>query len=239
MFNSEKYIAQTIESVISQTYKNWEMIIVDDYSSDTSSEIAKHFVAIDKRIRLIMCDAKSENGPIDVRNRAIKEARGQYIAFLDSDDYWDSNKLEKQIMFMKSNDVAFSYSDFRVYGEKKKKVMSIHRNPPKMSYRDLCKTNRIGCLTVVYNAEKLGKILMVDAPKREDYATWLFILKKVDFAYNVGECLATYRVHNKSFSSNKITLIKYHWRVYRINEKMSFCKSLYFILHTILHKLLE
>lgn len=239
MHNSEKFISETIQSVMDQTYANWEMIIVDDFSSDKSLFIAESRAEKDQRIRVLSCISKSANGPVDVRNRAINEARGQYIAFLDSDDLWDKDKLDKQIAYMKLNQVVFVISNYRVYDDKNKKVTSIFEAPTKISYRDLCKANNIGCLTVVYDASKLGKILIVDAPKREDYATWLHILKITDYAYNVGECLATYRVHNNSFSSKKVKLIKYQWRVYRKNEGFSIVKSLFYLLNTIIHKLFK
>jgi len=239
MHNSDKFIAATIDSVIAQTYRQWEMIVVDDFSTDNSRSIVESYVLKDQRIKLIICEKKSENGPIDVRNRAILEAKGQYIAFLDSDDCWDDNKLEIQLMFISEVDVAFIYSDYRVYDEKKHKMVSVFKAPTKISYRDLCKVNNIGCLTVVYDVSKLGKVFVVDAPKREDFATWLYILKKVDFAYNVGKCLATYCIHDNSFSSKKAELIKYQWRVYRKNEGFGILKSFYYLIQTIVHKIFK
>ena len=239
MYNSERFIATTIESVISQTYQKWEMIIVDDFSTDQSRTIVENYSKLNQRIKLIIFDKKSENGPIDVRNLAIQAANGQYIAFLDSDDYWDSDKLEKQLNFLNKINAAFIYSDYRVYDDKKQKITSTFKAPEKISYRDLCKVNNIGCLTVIYDRSKLGKIFIVDAPKREDFATWLYILKRVNFAYNVGERLATYRIHANSFSSKKAKLIKYQWRVYRKNEGFGILKSLHYLIQTIIHKIFK
>lgn len=239
MYNSGKFIAATLDSVIAQTYAHWEMIVVDDFSTDDGCSIVSEYVKKDSRIKLITSEKKSENGPIDVRNRAIKEAQGQYIAFLDSDDCWDEMKLEKQLQYINIHGSAFVYSDYRIFNENKQKISSVFRAPAKISYRDLCKVNSIGCLTVLYDVSKLGKIFIVDAPKREDLATWLYILKMVDFAYNVGECLATYRVHNNSFSSKKIELIRYQWHVYRKNEGFGVVKSLYYLIQVIIHKIFK
>ena len=239
MYNSEKFISETIESVISQTYINWEMIIVDDLSTDKSRSIAESYAKKDQRIKVIGCDHKSANGPIEVRNKAINEAQGQYIALLDSDDCWDKEKLEKQIAFMESHKVAFVISNYRIYNDMKQKIVSVFKAPPRIDYRGLCKVNSIGCLTVIYDASKIGKVFIVDATNREDHATWLNILQKTDYAYTVGECLATYRVHNNSFSSQNVKLIKYQWRVYRKNEGFGVIKSLYYLLNTIIRKLFK
>lgn len=239
MYNCEKYIEETINSVLNQTYDNWEMIVVDDFSTDSGPEIVKRYVSKDKRIKLLSMNRKSSNGPVDVRNAAIKEAKGRFIAFLDSDDLWDSNKLDIQITFMIENNIAFSYSNYRILDDNSGKIISDFVTPRTASYHDICKGNFIGCLTTVYDTLVLGKIFIVDAPKREDFETWLYILKKIKYANNVPTILATYRLRTNSFSSNKRKLIKYHWNVYRNVEKISDFKSLYYRISTIFYKLFK
>ncbi len=239
MHNSARYISDTIESVISQTYRNWEMIIIDDFSTDSSRDIVKKYADRDHRIILIQLETKSQNGVVGVRNEGIKIARGRFISFLDSDDLWDPKKLLLQIEFMLTNKIAFSYANYRVFDENKCSVVNEFYAPKKVNYKDICKGNTIGCLVATYDASLIGKIYNIDAPKREDFATWLHILKIVTYAYNVGETLATYRLRKNSVSSKKRKMIKYQWRVYRKIERISFIKSCYYLLITIINKALK
>ena len=187
-YNSEKYISEAIQSVINQKYTKWEMIIVDDFSQDKSVEIIKGFVNKDKRIILIQLS--SNKGAGYCRNRAIKEAKGQYYAFLDSDDIWFKNKISKQVNFMKEHDVAFSYSAYNFINNNGK---TLHINPffskSKVSYNDLLKTNHIGCLTAMYDIKKIGnkKLYMSELRARQDLSLWLNILKIIDFGYGLNE----------------------------------------------------
>ncbi|MFA5481428.1 MAG: glycosyltransferase family 2 protein [Bacilli bacterium] len=239
MHNSELFIRETIESVISQTYQNWEMIIVDDFSNDKSLDIVQEYAAKDKRIIAIPLSQKSSNGPIDVRNKGIEVARGRFIAFLDSDDLWDKNKLEVQLSFMLEGKIAFSYCNYRIYDDVKKIIKSEFAAPAKATYNDICKGNYIGCLAAMYDTAMIGKIYIVNAPKREDFATWLAILKKVPCAHNVSQTLATYRLRPYSVSSKKRRLIKHQWYVYRKIEKIGFLKSTYYLMATIINKLFK
>ena len=230
-YNSEKYISEAIQSVIKQKYTKWEMIIVDDFSQDKSVEIIKGFVNQDKRIILIQLS--SNKGAGYCRNRAIEEAKGQYYAFLDSDDIWFKNKISKQINFMKENDLAFSYSAYNFINNNGK---ILHVNPffskSKVSYNDLLKTNHIGCLTAMYDIKKIGnkKLYMSEIRARQDLSLWLNILKIIDFGYGLNEVLASYRIRKNSISSNKIKAIYYQWKLYRNIEKFSFPKSIYFLI---------
>ena len=174
-YNSSKFISETIESAISQTYQSWEMIIVDDCSTDGSQEIIKEYCKNDSRIKLFALEDNS--GAAVARNRAINEANGEYIAFLDSDDLWTHDKLEKQLAFMQKNNYAFTYTFYKKIDEK---GMSLNKNvtpPISIDYNGLLKNNVIGCLTVMYSVDVLGKIYMPLIRKRQDYATWLKILK--------------------------------------------------------------
>ncbi len=197
-YNSEKFIANTIASVLAQTYTFWEMIIVDDCSTDNSVKIINSFK--DKRIKLITL--KENSGAAVARNKAIAKAKGNFIAFLDSDDFWYPNKLEVQINFMVKNNYKLTYTSYQQVDENATPIKKIECHK-KLSYQDLLSANRIGCLTAVYAADKLGKIYMPTIRKRQDYAFWLSILKKIDYAYGIQQVLANYTIRNQSISNNK------------------------------------
>ncbi len=229
-YKSENFITATIESVLTQTYVNWEMIIVDDVSPDNSNVIIEEYSKKDTRIKLIKLEKNS--GPAVARNRAIEEAKGRYIAFLDADDLWHPEKLEKQIAFMNENDLSFTYSSYDLIDEKNKSLGTFITQK-RVSYVSLLKTNSIGCLTAIYDTKILGKIYMPDIIKRQDYGLWLKILKNIKNTKGILEPLATYRIMKNSVSSNKITAAKYVWKIFRDVEKLSFFKSLYYFMHYI------
>lgn len=236
IYNSEKFIEFTLNSVQSQTYKNWEMIIVDDVSQDNGPRIVEKYAKEDKRIKLIKLE-KNGGGAV-ARNRAIKEAKGKYITFLDSDDLWHPQKLEKQVKFMEENNYDFTYTYYEKIDEEGNSLNKIVKSKDKVNYKDLLKSNQIGCLAAMYNAEKLGGIYMPLIKKRQDYALWLQVLKKVKYAYCLKENLAQYRIVNGSVSSNKIKLIKYNWKLFREVEKLSIFKSFYYLSWNIFTKLM-
>ncbi len=225
-YNSEKYVEATIKSVLDQTYQNWELLFVDDCSQDQSLEIVKSFE--EKRIKIL--STEKNRGAAVARNVAIKEAKGKWIAFLDSDDIWLPDKLEKQITYMQKNDISFCHTDYEVV-DKNGNTVSVYK--PRIDvckYKDTLKHNHIGCLTVIYNSDKLGKVFMpTDAIKREDMACWLNILKNGEQAYCLHECLAKYKVHSKSVSSNKFKMMKYQWNLYRNVERLSPLRCTYYI----------
>lgn len=227
-FNSSAFVKGTLDSLTSQTHSNWEMIIVDDCSSDNSAEVIQHHVSQDSRIKFIQLDKNS--GAAVARNTAIEAALGRFIAFLDSDDLWHPEKLEKQINFMLENEVAFSYTAYEKIDENGVpfQTMSI---PKKTNYNNLLKTNIIGCLTVIYDTKCLGKMYMPTNTKREDFATWLNILKKIDYAYGLPEVLAQYRVYENQSSSKKASMAKENWRLYRDLEKLNIIKASYYFTH--------
>lgn len=227
-YNAEKYLALTIESVLAQTYQDWEMLIVDDCSPDNANQIVEEYAKKDSRIKLIKLDSNS--GAASARNKAIALALGRYIAFLDSDDLWFPEKLEIQIDFMQKNDFAFTYTAYEKVNENGK-FFQVVNVPRKISYRKLLKTNVIGCLTAIYDVKKLGKVYMPTTTKREDFATWLNILKNVECGYGVQEALAKYRVYDTQSSSNKVRMAGETWKLYRNVEKLSFFESIYFFLH--------
>lgn len=236
LYNSEKYIEETIKSVLDQTYKNWEMLIIDDCSTDNGAEIVKKYQD-DKRIKYFKLDINS--GAAVCRNKGIELSNGEYIAFLDSDDLWKKEKLEKQIRFMKENNYSISFTEYEEIDENGNKLNILIKSPRKpVTYRRYLLTNPIGCLTGMYNVKKLGKVYMPLMRNREDTGFWLNILKK-EKAYSLNENLAFYRIRKNSLSFNKYKLIKFHWNLYRKVEKLSVIESLFYIFTSIMTKILK
>ena len=222
-YNSAKFIKECVESVISQTYTNWEMIIVDDSSKDNSKEKIGILSENDARIKTIFLD---ENiGAAEARNIAIREAKGKYIAFLDSDDLWDPLKLEKQISFMSKNNIGFSFTAYQSISEDSLDYKYIISAPKKMTYHSYLKNTIIGCLTVVINRDEIGDFQMPNIRSSHDMALWLLIMKRGFTAYGLDKNLAKYRIVRTSNTSIKINAAKDVWKVYREVEKLSFFYS--------------
>lgn len=227
-YNSEKFIAQTIESVLAQSYPNWEMIIIDDLSQDKSTEIIKKYMLHESRIKFVSLDKNS--GPAIARNRGIEEAKGRYIAFLDADDIWLPHKLERQITFMSQYDLAFTYSSYHLIDEENNNLGTF-TTKEYVRYTDLLKTCSIGCLSAIYDVKKLGKVYMPLIRKRQDYGLWLKILREVKETRGILEPLAVYRILKNSVSSNKLKAAQYQWKIYREIEELNILKSLYYFIH--------
>jgi glycosyltransferase involved in cell wall biosynthesis len=225
LYNSEKYISKTVESVIAQTYQVWELIIVDDCSIDNSVEIVDSFIKKEDRIKLIRL--KKNSGTAIARNLGIKKARGDYIAFIDSDDLWLPRKLEKQLRFMLENEYPFSYSSYERI-DQKGKFLGVVGIPKSVSYRQLLNTCYIGCLTVMLEKAFFDDISFPLIRKRQDFGLWLKLLKEVDKAHGITECLAKYRVHNESISSNKLNSAKHTWILFRVVEKLNLPLAIYY-----------
>lgn len=223
-YNSSKYIYQTVESVLAQTYKNWELIIVDDHSTDDSNKIIEEYCKKDNRIRLIKL--KKNVGPALARNRGIEEAKGNYIAFLDSDDLWLPEKLEKQISFMLQNNISLTYSSYYTI-DKNGGCIGLRKVKSSISYNDMLKSNHIGNLTGIFNCEKIGKYYM-DNVGHEDYTLWLKIMKKIKYTKGIVEPLAKYRITNSSVSANKLKALKWQWNIYRNIIGLNLLKSSYY-----------
>ena len=216
VFNAEKFILESIDSVINQKYFNWELIIVDDCSADGTMDLVNIRLEYESRISLFQLD--SNQGVAFCRNKAISSANGRFISFLDSDDLWEAEKLEKQVNFMLNNDFHFTYTAYKKI-DHNGQINGQVGVPARLSYNDLLKTCYIGCLTAMYDSEKLGKVYMPSDTKREDYATWLNILKDTDYAYGINECLASYRVHPSQSSSKKINMAFENFLLYRKEER--------------------
>jgi len=224
LYNCENYVTEAIESVIYQSYKNWELIVVDDCSTDKSHFIVQSFVEKESRIKLYIMSKNS--GVASARNYATKEAIGNYIAFLDSDDVWLPKKLEKQIDMMQRDKVLLSYSSYFIMDEYSV-VKGLFNVPKEVSYNDMLKTSIIGTLTMVYNVKELGKYYFLDIG-HEDYVLKLELVKKIIFVRGIIEPLAKYRISRKSLSRNKLKVALWQWRIYRNIEKLPLYKVIYY-----------
>ena len=236
-FNSENFISQTILSVLNQTYKNWEMIIVDDLSTDDSPNIINSFIDKDSRIRLHVLNENS--GAALARNKAISLAKGDFIAFLDSDDLWLPKKLELQLNFMLENNYALTYTSYEMINEKGILINKIINCKNKLDYKRMLYSNEIGCLTAIYDKKKFGKVYMPEIRKRQDYGLWLKILKSEKYAYGLPKVLAQYRDRSESISNNKIEMLKWNWNLYKNVEKLSYFRATFYTMCNIINKLLK
>ncbi|PLT31820.1 teichuronic acid biosynthesis protein TuaG [Peribacillus deserti] len=236
-YNARRFIGDTIESVQQQTFQDWEMIIVDDCSTDDTREILKIYTRDDPRIRVNCLD---ENGGAAVaRNKAMENASGRYLAFLDSDDSWKPEKLAKQLEFMQKHNHAFTFTGYELVNADgdpiNKKVLA----PEQISYHHLLKNTIVGTLTVMIDREQTGPFEMPNIRTRQDLATWLSILKKGFTAYGLNEILAEYRVGNASISQNKWKAAKMNWFVYRKVEKLNVVKAFWCFSHYACHAVLK
>lgn len=211
-YNAANYISEAIASVQNQNYKNWELFVIDDASTDETCSLVENIIKLEPRIQLLK-NLKNE-GAGTTRNKGIAATKGDFIAFLDADDLWLPEKLEVQIKFMKENQLAMSFSSYYLISEKgaylSKGILAL----PKLSYKKLLKANYVGNLTGMYDVLKTGKIYSPLLRKRQDWALWLSVLKKVKIAEGIQQPLACYRIRKNGISTNKWALIKYNYQVY-------------------------
>ena len=211
-FNAGKYLADSIESILSQTYTNLELLITDDCSTDETRNILKEFSERDKRVKVKYL--KENSGPGVARNRSIERAKGRYIAFCDCDDRWMPDKLERQIAHMRKHDCALCSSSYLICDENDK-ITGVNISPSHVTLGMLKRDNKIGCLTAIYDIKRLGhKFYMPAIRKRQDWALFLNILKECQICFCITEPLAYYRQRVNSVSSNKFSLVKYNVNVY-------------------------
>lgn len=217
-YNCGRFVAETIRSVQAQTYSNWEILFVDDCSTDDTETIVKAFN--DQRIHFFK-NTKNSGAAVS-RNKALREARGRWIAFLDSDDLWEPQKLEKQVRFMEENGYKFSYTKYAEMDSEGNDTDVIVSGPKKITKAGMSAFCWPGCLTVMYDAERVGLVQIEDIKKNNDYAMWLKVCEKAD-CYLLDECLAKYRRGRVgSVSSHGITtMIKWHYKLFREAEKMN------------------
>ena len=232
-YNSGRFIKDCIESVLAQTYTNWEMIIIDDGSNDNSKEIITNLSVCDERIQTVFLDKNI--GAAGARNIAIRKAVGKYIAFLDSDDLWIPDKLGQQISFMNQKDIAFSFTTYQVISEDGLIERNVVHAPKFMDYDAYLKDTIIGCLTVVVDREKTGEFQMPDISSSHDMALWLLIMKRGFIAYGIDINLAKYRLVSTSNTASKVKAAKDVWKVYRDIEALSFSYSCWCFCNYVFH----
>lgn len=228
VYNAEKFILETIQSVQNQTYSNWEHILVDDCSSDHSCKLIEALQEKDSRIKLVRLAENS--GPAVARNKAIDLAKGRYLAFLDADDIWFDFHLKDSIDFMNDKGYPFAFASYKRANENLEFVYTDFVVPDRVSYTDILKSNSISCLTAIVDTQFLGKKEMPLIRKRQDMGLWLKYLKETKYAYGIQNPHAVYRIRDNSLSRNKKSLIKYQWEFYRTVEGLSALKSLYYLL---------
>lgn len=222
--NSEETISEAVRSVIVQSYENWELLIIDDCSTDGTVQVIEEYLK-DSRIRLVKTD-KSVGKPYYPRNFGIRESRGQYIAFLDSDDIWLPNKLESQIPLFKDERVAVVFSDYVKFMTGEETSNRVVKGPKELTYKKALYGNDIGNLTAVYDVSKVGKVFFEDVG-HEDYVLWLRILKKRYKAVNTGSVEARYRISVGSVSANKGKSARWTWKIYREILKMNIVQAIF------------
>lgn len=223
-YNGGKYISQTIDSVLAQTYPDWEMIIVDDGSKDNSAEIVRGYMEKEPRIVFLQ---QANAGSAAARNNGIRNAGGQYIALLDADDLWEPEFLAEQIRFLREKDAVCVYSSYKCIDENSQEILNPVICKPEITVKDMMVTNYIGCLTGLYDTSRHGKIYLREELKslRDDYAYWLDIVKLEDRACGNPKLLAKYRVLANSTTGNKKKLIKKQYRFYRDYLHLGVVKS--------------
>ena len=233
-YNTANYISASIESILAQTYTNWELLIVDDCSTDKTVDVIKSY----KDERIVVLKNKKNSGAALSRNYALREAKGKYIAFLDSDDTWAEQKLEKQINFMKENGYAFTFTDYRIC-QNGKWFPYINIGPDVVDKKKMYDYCYFSTITVMYEREKIGLVQIADIQKNNDYAMWLKIVEKSD-AYRLPECLSYYIKHTGSISSgSKLKLIKWHYILFRKCLNKNPCIAVLFTINNLLHGILK
>lgn len=221
-FNSANFVSDAVQSILDQTYKNWELIVVDDHSTDNTTKILRKFDS--EKIRVITC--KKNGGAAKARNRGIREAKGAFLCFIDADDLWEPDKISRQLAFMAKKNAAFSFASYAfadANGIPNGKIVNV---PATITYRQALKNTTIWTSTVMFDMRKLSKkdVEMPDV-KSEDTATWWRVLKKVGKAYGMPDVMAIYRRSEKTLSSNKLVAIKRIWYLYRKSEGLDVVRS--------------
>lgn len=236
-YNCGRFIGETIDSVLAQTYSNWEMIIVDDRSTDDTEAVVRKYMEQDNRIKYTLLDVNS--GAAVARTKAMKLAEGQYMAFLDSDDLWTPDKLERQLKFMTENGYAFSCTAYEQIDEESNPLDRVIKTIEKTDYNRLLLDCPVGNSTVMYDVSKMGKFEVPNIRKRNDDALWLQMLKKEKYIWGMEDVLMKYRIRTNSLSNNKLKVIKYHWILYREIEHLNVFRSLFHIGYWCLIKVLK
>ena len=222
-YNAKEYIGESIESVLNQTYQNWELLIADDHSSDATADFVKNTFS-DNRINYFLLEKNV--GAAKAREHALRQAKGAYVAFLDSDDIWVKEKLAEQLEFMISAGILFCATEYKSFDtDKKEKLISYKKE--KMSYEDLLR-DCPGNSTIVVSRTILEGVTIPNLRKRNDYVFWLQLIKSADYIWYLKKPLTYYRRRDDSISSKKLSLLKYHWKIYYEIEKLGLLRSIYY-----------
>jgi glycosyltransferase involved in cell wall biosynthesis len=235
LYNAAPHVAQAVASVTAQTLPDWELLVVDDGSTDGGdTEVARRAAADD---RIVPLRHPRNLGAAAARNTATGQARGRWIAFLDADDAWDPEKLARTVAFAEASGHAFVHHWYRRIEADGTPRPGEVTAPPVLTYADLLRANRIGCLTAMYDADRIGKVYAPDIAARNDYATWLGVLRRTGTAHCLPEVLASYRLSPGSISRNKLGLIAHHYHLFRNVEGLSLPASAFYVSCNILSKL--
>lgn len=230
VYNAEKFIADTVDSVLAQSFGNWELILAENGSKDGTKEVLEKLKDKDPRIRVLYLG--DNVGAAKARNAGIKAAKGRFIAFLDADDLWKENKLQNQLRFMEKKGAAFSFTGYEFGTENAEPTGKIVRVPDKLTYKQALKNTTIFTSTVMFDTRKLAKEkLFMPAIKSEDTALWWQILRNGVVAYGLNKNLVLYRRPAKSLSSNKLEAVRRIWYLYRKWEKLNFFQSAWYFMH--------
>ena len=224
-YNAAPYIARSIDSVLAQTYEDWELLITDDGSTDKSVDIIQAYCDKDERIRMEL--SETNFGPGTTRNKAMARAKGQYIAFLDDDDLWMPDKLEKQMAFMTENHYGFTFTGYELINEKGDSSGRIVRTDEVMDHKKYLRNTIIGCSTVMLDTAIVGEVRMTKDDTSDDMTLWLELMHRGFKAYPLDQVLAKHRMRKDSASSNKFKATRDVWRVYRDVEGLSLAESLH------------
>jgi teichuronic acid biosynthesis glycosyltransferase TuaG len=217
-YKAAAYLPATLASVRAQTMPDWEMIVVDDASSDGTADLLAAASRADPRVRAELSPVNRGSGP--TRNRALALARGKYLAFLDADDLWDPVKLERQMTFMEKTRAPFSFSGYRVLSSDGQLLGVVDQIPERLEYGDLLKNSIVGCLTVVLDRRRVGPVEFPPLRTSQDLALWLAILKRGFAAHGLREVLASYRIVGSSATRNKLRAAREVWSLYRDTERL-------------------
>lgn len=228
-YNAEAFIEETIHSVRHQVFTDWEWIIVDDHSSDSSAQIIKTYAAQDSRIQLI--ESPIGKGAGHARNLALERAKGRYITFLDADDWWSPLFLKEMVGFMKAQKAELAYSNYARCNERLEPQIKDFVADKPVTFSNLLKTCRLSLLSSMYDSQRVGKEFFPEGTKREDHVMWLNLLKKIPKGLPLRQTMAKYRMHPNSVSRKKSQIIKDQYLVYREYMKFSTLKSIYYTLH--------
>lgn len=230
VYNGEKYISETIESVIKQTYLDWEMIVVDDGSKDGSAAIVRRYAEKESRITLLQ---QPNGGSASARNNGIRYANGQYIALLDSDDLWNPDFLKSQLALMKEKNTICVHGSYKRINENSEEILKAWKAKKEVTYKQIQMTNHIACLTGLYDTSKFGKIYLKEELRsiRDDYAYWLDVVKLAGVSYGNQDVLASYRVISSSTTGKKKKLIRAQFYFYYHYQRLGLFKSILYTMY--------